>query len=68
MGLRATWGHEFVCVEFTLQLVFGSGIHMVSYILNLIKADGEAILRCRYVGSVVGFIYHWYAGAGVCDR
>jgi hypothetical protein len=65
MGLRATWGHEFVCVEFTLQLVFGSGIHMVSYILNLIKADGEADfflsvcgLRCRF---------HITMGAGVFD-
>ena len=24
-GLRATWGHEFVCVDFALQLAFGSG-------------------------------------------
>ena len=27
-GLRATWGHEFVCVDFAFQLVFRSGNHL----------------------------------------
>ena len=50
-GLRATWGHEFVCVDFAFQLVFRSRNHMGSAMPGVTPAWYAGSDNMWYIGA-----------------